>query len=95
MAEDGVGAEEGHVHTAVTRRLGLVAHGAGPVLVVTEGEEGLVPREELPPLVEVDVGPVRDVEAQGLDQGDEGELVAEEVGRTSAHRVRPVEGHDP
>ena len=53
--------------------------------------------QQLRALVEVDVGPVGHVEAQALHVEEQGELVAEEVGRALGPGlgIGPVEGDHP
>ena len=95
LAVAGVGAEEGQVDAAGVGRGRALAHGRGPVLVVAQAEEAAVVGEELGPRVEVDVGPVGQVQPEAFDMEQQGQLVADEVGRSRRPglRVGAVERH--
>src|SRR5581483_9563297 len=94
LAEDGVGPEERDVHALVARLSGRVAHLGRPVLIVAKGEQGLVVQQLPASLVEVDVGPVGDVQPQRFDKRDQRKLIAEEVARPLTHCVGTVERHN-
>ena len=86
---DGVGAQEGDVDTGVHGLVGCRPHHLGPVLVVPEAHQAFVVRQQRRLLVQVDVRRVGDVESEALGQEEEGELVADEIGRSPG---RPVVG---
>jgi hypothetical protein len=62
---------------------------------MAQGHQRAVGEQPLGMAVQVDVGPVGDVQAERLDQPDQGQLVAEEVTGALLGRVRPVEGDHP
>ena len=94
LAVHRVRAEEREVHPRVTRALGTIEHCFGPVLVVTERDQGFVLGQETRALVEVDARDVRDVQPPFLGPHDEREFIADEVTGSVGHFVvGPVEGH--
>ena len=84
LAVAGVGAQEGEVDAAGVGRGRPLAHGLGPVLVVTQAEEATMVHEELRLGVQVDVGPVGHVQPEALEVEQQRQLVADEVGRPRA-----------
>ena len=67
--------------------VGCRPHHLGPVLVVPEAHQAFVVRQQRRLLVQVDVRRVGDVQPEALGQEEEGELVADEIGRSPG---RPV-----
>ncbi len=97
LAVAGVGAEEGQVDPAGVGGGSTLAHGLGPVLVVAQAEEAAMVHEQLRAGVQIDVGPVGQVEPEALEVEQQRQLVADEVGcaRRPGLGVGTVEGDGP